>query len=67
MAKEIRAKVIGGSEQVMHDVETVGQVARRLNCENGYTASVNGEPAEMYQELNDYEFVSFAKATKGGC
>ena len=66
MASNIKAQVSGGSIQNLDDVETVGDVKKRLEV-TGYTATVNGEPADNSYELSDYEFVMLAPAVKGGC
>lgn len=65
MASNIRGQVLGGQEKVL-DANTVQDVYSALGLNGTYTATVNGEPAEMDTELNDYEFVSFAPAVKGG-
>lgn len=66
MADKITAQVLGGQPKTFDDVETVGDLRKELKLERGYTATVNGEPADDDQDLNDYEFVSFAPAVKGG-
>lgn len=66
MANNITARVLGGGPQILEDVETVGDARKKLKLEKGYAATVNGEPAEDDQELEDYEQVCFAPAVKGG-
>ncbi len=66
MADKVRAQVLGGAEKTFDDVETVADLRKELKLERGYAVTVNGEPADEDQELNDYEFVSFAPAVKGG-
>lgn len=63
---KITAKVVGGAPQDFDDVETVGDVRKRLKLDKGYAATVNGEPEDDNYELNDYEYVTFAPAVKGG-
>lgn len=66
MANKITAQVLGGETKTYERVGTVSDLRDRLKLGQGYTATVNGEPADDDQELNDYEFVSFAPAVKGG-
>lgn len=63
MAK-VQVKVAGGSIQEK-SADTVGDLARMVGAE-GYQAAVNGEPVDDHYELEDYEFVSFAKPVKAG-
>lgn len=65
MAKKVNGQVIGGSPRTFDDCATVGDVAKKMNAEN-YTASVNGEPAAHDDKLDDFAYVSFAPAVKGG-
>ena len=64
--KKITAQVIGGESQVLEDCDSVQEAYDELGLDGDYTASVNGEPADMDQELNEYEFVTFSSAVKGG-
>ena len=66
MAKNVTAQVLGGSAKVLNDVNTVQDVLDALELDGAYAASINGEPAQTDSALNDYEFVSFAPAVKGG-
>lgn len=66
MAKNVTAQVLGGQTKVLQDVDTVQDVLNALELDGAYAASVNGEPATNESELNDYEFVSFSPAVKGG-
>ena len=65
MADQVRVKVAGGTEKVLDGVETVNDAKAAISA-LGYTATVNGEPAEDDQELSDYEFVALAKPVKAG-
>lgn len=65
MAKNITVQALGGQPKVI-EAETVLDAFKSLSLSGNYTASVNGEPAEMSDELDGYSFVSFAQATKGG-
>lgn len=67
MAKNIIAQVAGGSKQVLDDVDTVGELRSKLSLGTGYTAAVNGDSQSDDYNLDDGDFVTFAKATKGGC
>lgn len=66
MANNIVAQVLGGGPKTLHNVDTVKDVRSELNLDSGYAATVNGEPADNSQELEDYEQVCFAPAVKGG-
>lgn len=66
MAKNITAMVLGGQNKVLNEVDTVQEVLNELGLEGSFAVTINGEPAELSSELNDYEFVSFAPAVKGG-
>ena len=63
MAK-VQVQVAGGTIKQI-EADTVGEAASQVGAE-GYTATVNGEPADFDQELNDFEFVAFAKQVKAG-
>jgi hypothetical protein len=67
MANNIIGQVAGGSKQVLDDVRTVADVASKLGAATGYTASINGSPADMADSLDDGDMVTFAKSVKGGC
>lgn len=64
MAK-VTAQVVGGQAKVI-EVSTVDEVRAALGLSASYEATVNGEPADMEQELEDYEFVTFSEKVKGG-
>lgn len=63
MAK-VQVKVAGGEIQE-RQANTVEELASQLGV-GSYTATVNGEPVDGDYELEDYEFVSFAKPVKAG-
>ncbi len=64
MAK-VQVQVAGGAIQQKDEVTTIGELAGIVGA-SGYVATVNGEPQESDYELNDFEFVSFAKPVKAG-
>jgi hypothetical protein len=66
MAKKITTQVSGGETKTLERVETVADVRRELDLDDTYSASINGEPASDDEELEDYNFVSFAPSVKGG-
>lgn len=66
MANNIIAQVAGGQKRVLDNVATVADVAAQVGASAGYTASVNGAPAEFTQGLDENDMVTFAKAVKGG-
>jgi len=63
MAKVI-CQVAGGKNKQI-DAKTVGDLANKMECQ-GYTAAVNGEPADFDQKLETNDFVSFARPVKAG-
>lgn len=65
MAK-ITAKVTGGKLVELEDVRTVREARKALNLGPEYTATVNGEPEDDGYEVEDFQFVAFAPAVKGG-
>ncbi len=65
MANNVTAQVLGGTPKVI-TAETVQDALNALNLTGNYTASINGETAELTDTLEDYNFVSFAAAVKGG-
>lgn len=66
MAQNITVQAVGGTPKVIQ-ANTVQEAFNALGLTGNYTATVNGEPASMEDTLNDFEFVSFAVAVKGGC
>lgn len=67
MAKNITGQVLGGQPKAGLEAATVGDVFEQLALSGSYTATVNGDAADLDDELDDYMFVSFAPAVKGGC
>ena len=65
MAKNITVQALGGQPKVI-EAASVSDAFQALGLTGNYTASVNGEAANMSDALNDYEFVTFAQAVKGG-
>lgn len=66
MALKITAQVVGGEAKTFESVGTVRDVMGRLGISENYKASVRGEPVELDEELEDYDFVSFSENVKGG-
>ena len=66
MAKNITGQVLGGQPKAGLEAETVRDVFAKLELSGSYTATVNGDSADMDDALDDYMFVSFAPAVKGG-
>ena len=66
MAKNITGQVLGGTAKANLEGDSVQDIYNKLALNGTYTASINGEPADMSDELEDYNFVSFAPAVKGG-
>lgn len=66
MAKKITAQAAGGKEQILDSACKVRDALAALKLEGNYTATVNGEPADMADDLRDYDFVAFTESVKGG-
>lgn len=65
MAKNITVHVSGGEPKAGREATTVGELAKQMGCD-GYTATINGEPANSSDTLKDFEYVAFAKPVKAG-
>ena len=66
MSNNVIGQVSGGTKQVFDNVYSVRDLAEKLGATTGYTASLNGEPAEMHEVVNEGDMVIFAKSVKGG-
>ena len=66
MAKNVVGKVLGADPKEFMNVSTVEDVKKKLGLSGSYQASINGEEADLTDELDDYDSVSFAPAVKGG-
>ena len=60
-------KVLGGrpQEAELDEEATVGDLKSQLGLSR-HTASVNGNPADDDEELNDGDFVTLSEPVKGG-
>ena len=66
MAKNITGQVVGGRPQTLAEAFTVQNVFDALGLDGTYTATVNGESAELSASIADFSFISFAEKVKGG-
>lgn len=69
MAKNIGMTVMGRVDALFSEdnsINTVQDAYDKLGLSGEYTATVGGDSAIMSKELEDGQFVVFAKATKGG-
>lgn len=66
MANEVTGKVLGGQAKTGLTARKVKDVFSHLGLNGTYTATVNGEPAQMDDCLEDYNNVTFSPAVKGG-
>lgn len=66
MAKQVQAQVAGGKIEVYKNVKTLGDLREKLDIGDGYTATMNGEPVEDDDKLDEYSLVCFAPAVRGG-
>ncbi len=64
MAKVV-AQVLGGDLKQFDDISTVGELKRAMAV-TGYSATVNGEPADDGLRLKDWQVVTLSPAVKGG-
>lgn len=62
----IRAVVLGGADERLDGMSTVGDVRSHLDLGNNYAATVNGQPANDSMTLYEEDFVNFAPGVKGG-
>jgi len=67
MANNVNAQVHGKSIVRNLSANTVQAVLDQMDVQTAMTATVNGEPADLTQTLNDFDFVTFSKAVDGGC
>ena len=66
MANNVTVQLLGGESKVVNGVDTVADCAKQIGATEGYTAAINGESAEMSELVDDYNNVTFSKASKGG-
>ena len=66
MAMNITGQTVGGQAKVFNDMDTVQDVMDALGLSGSYTATINGEPADLDESLEDFSFVSFSESVKGG-
>ena len=66
MAKNVTGQILGGDPEAGIAADTVLEVFEALGLDGAYTATINGEPAEMEDSLDEYSFVCFSPAVKGG-
>ncbi len=59
------AFVLGGKPKRM-EADSVQEAKELLNLDGNYTASVDGEPANLGDQLDDDQCVTFSPAVKGG-
>jgi hypothetical protein len=63
---QVTAIALGGQPTPVTDVNTVADVAKKLNLGESLQVKVNDEPADYSYELSDYEWVTFGEKVKGG-
>jgi len=63
--ENVIAQVIGGSKQVLDGVETVADVKAKLDA-GSHVAQINGQPAADDAQVRSGDFITLAKAAKGG-
>lgn len=59
----VTVQVAGGSEKQV-EAESIADLKEQLGLE-GYTASVDGEPADDSHQLENFQFVSLSQQVKG--
>lgn len=66
MANKVTGHVLGGQPKLLDNVNTVEDVRKQMDVGAGYEATVQGEPSDGNEALDDFDHVSFAPAVKGG-
>ena len=67
MAQKVTIQVLGGQPKTVDGVSTVSEAARILGItDQTRQVMVNGQVASYGDYLEDYSFVSFSDAKKGG-
>lgn len=66
MAAQVQVQVTGGPIKLVKNVDTVQELREKLELGKDYTATVKGEPADDDQDLEEFDFVGFAQAVRGG-
>ena len=62
---KVTLQVLGGEVVVSETALTVGDAKDEMDVP-GYTATVNGEPAEDDEDLVEFDFVTLSPSVKGG-
>jgi len=65
MANNVTAVQLGGQAQVLANMNTVGDVLKKLDLKD-VSVKVNGSEATAETELSDYDFVAVGEKVKGG-
>lgn len=65
MANKVTAQVLGGQPQVLDGVETIQDVLEAMELGTSYQATMNGDAADLDDEVYDFSFVSFTEKVKG--
>lgn len=65
MAK-VTTQVLGGRDKILNDARSVSDAKSQLGLTGNYAVTINGEPANDNDELNEFDFLTFAPAVKGG-
>jgi len=64
MANNLTVAISGQNTKTEVEGETVGELRRRYNVPSNYAASINGDPAEDSDYVEDYQHVAFFPAVK---
>ena len=71
MAQHVTIAVVGGSNKVLDQVDTVGEAVSMLEDTPGefgaFNIMINGEAASLSDTLEDYSYISLSEPIKGGC
>lgn len=65
MAK-VRVKVNGNEEKVVLNVKTVGDIREKMDVDDKYEATINGEPRNDKYKIIDGDYITFAGRARGG-
>lgn len=66
MAKNVQVQVAGGAIKTVNNVDTIEEVRAKLNLDEQHVATINGEPADDDDDVEDYQFIAFAPKVNGG-
>ena len=58
--------IVSGGKPSTHTADTPEELMELMGIDGTFTVTVQGKPASMDTELNDYDQVKFTESIKGG-